>query len=83
MSRDREMDNADRLFDQMDRICADEPACDVVYALAMMYAKALKEQTKPEDIRTAAKSFGQAVALEMKYPRSRVNLALSNGECGG
>jgi hypothetical protein len=77
MRRDREMDNADRLFDAMDSLCADQPACDVVYALAMMYAKALKEQTGV-DIKTAARAFGEAVALEMKFPRSRVNLSVAN-----
>ena len=70
---EKEMANADRLFDAMSDLCSDEPAADVVYALAMMYAKALKDQ--PEiDLREAAKSFGSAVALELKYPRSRVNI---------
>jgi hypothetical protein len=68
---------ADRLFDAMNDLCQDEPAADVVYALAMMYAKALKDQTKPEEIPESMRAFGAAVATELKYPRSRVNLARS------
>lgn len=72
---DREMDNADRLFDEMDHICAGQPACDVVYALAMMYAKALREQTTGDRLQ-AARAFGEAVALEFRYSGSKVNKSI-------
>jgi hypothetical protein len=79
MMSDNEMDNTDRLFDAMNELCHDEPACDVVYALAMMYAKALKDQDEI-DLKEAAKSFAEAVALELRYPKSRINLAVTSGD---
>ena len=74
-----EMENVDRLFREMNILCHDEPAADVIYALAMMFAKSIKEQPGLE-LRDAAKAFGSAVSLELKHPRSLVH-TVSHTSC--
>lgn len=71
---DREMDTADRLFDGMRRLCADNPSADVMYALGMMVALTIKNNS--DDALGSLKSIGEVVALELRSPRGRIHRPL-------
>lgn len=71
---DHEMDTADRLFDGMRRLCADQPSADVMYALGMMIALTIKNNSN--DALGSLKSIGQVVSLELKSDRGRIHRPL-------
>lgn len=66
---DQEMDGADELFGQMQKICIGLPAADVIYAIGMMIAHGIDTNAAVKDIDHNLALIRQVVELEIEGDR--------------
>lgn len=60
-----ELDNSDTLFNAMNALCAGYPSAHVVYALGMMVAKAVRDNSSTADLPTTLELVRAAAELEL------------------